>query len=407
MIDAQYYSEKRVNDIRNPRRLVAVGDKFGYDYDIVRPGVTAFGTARYRRGRWTLNSAGELSFGALWRRGHYENAVFTGVASFGRSDRYNLTTYNLGLSAVYSFSVNHRVAVCGNIQECEPETGDVFLSPECHNYGASAVNNFNLGGEIRYEGFFAGVVRIEASAYLARERRGAEILRYYDDLYADYTADNLSGYSIMTMKGVTRNMGGLEVAINVDITPRLNLRGMAAFNRYVYVGDPEVGIASDANLQSRLVGSSAKLGGYVAGDSPQTMAAVSMRYNAPSRWRLEVTLSYAGDRYVSISPVRRTQRIAFLATSPEESAAFATQERLPDAYSLNAYISKGFTLFGINFFCSLSANNILDKDIIYGGYEQNRIRKEGSGVNRTYKPFPSKYAYAYPRSFYAMLSVNF
>jgi hypothetical protein len=96
-----------------------------------------------------------------------------------------------------------------------------------------------------------------------------------------------------------------------------------------------------------------------------------------------------------------------LASSPEVRSGFRTQERLPDASSLGLYVSKGFIIADRYMYASVSVDNILNREIIYGGYEQNRIRKSGTGINRTYSPFPSKYSYAYPRTFYLTVSANF
>jgi hypothetical protein len=48
--------------------------------------------------------------------------------------------------------------------------------------------------------------------------------------------------------------------------------------------------------------------------------------------------------------------------------------------------------------------NILGSPIIYSGYEQMRILRQGSGINRTLAPFPSKYLWSYPTTWNLTIS---
>ena len=76
---------------------------------------------------------------------------------------------------------------------------------------------------------------------------------------------------------------------------------------------------------------------------------------------------------------------------------------------LNVGVTKGFTLFGVRVFASLSVDKLLDRrDIVYGGYEQMRFDEYTAADGRNaYRPFPARYSYAYPRTFLASLTVSF
>lgn len=60
-----------------------------------------------------------------------------------------------------------------------------------------------------------------------------------------------------------------------------------------------------------------------------------------------------------------------------------------DAWVLNVGVTKGFTLFGVRVFASLSVDNLLDRrDIVYGGYEQMRFDEYTAADGRNaYRPF--------------------
>ncbi len=408
LIDDRYYGSKYLNDVRNPGRKVRHGDRFGYDYDIRRGEAALFIGGRYAyNSRWMFVFAGELAFKSLERKGNYEKQTFPGALSYGKSGRLGFTTYALEGSARYRLSLHHTAWLHLLAADMEPSHEDIFLNPASHNFTAATENMALYSAGLRYNGFIAGFLTLEMAAYFTQSRNGSEILRYYDDLYADYSSDDLSGYSVMTMRGIDRRNMGIEVGIGIYITSRLKLSLAGAAGSHTYTSDPSVAIRADVNLHERLSDGRSYLSGYISSPSPQAVFMSSLTWSTPSRWRVELSWNYAGMRYVSLSPVRRTGRIADLASAPEMRREFRTQERLPDASTLSLYVSKGFVIAGHYMYASLSVDNIMDRRIIYGGYEQHRIRKEGTGINRTYSPFPSKYSYSYPRSFYLTVSANF
>ena len=54
---------------------------------------------------------------------------------------------------------------------------------------------------------------------------------------------------------------------------------------------------------------------------------------------------------------------------------------------------------------TLSVRNLLgNRNIVYGGYESSRIRNYMSGAQRIYAPQDDVLTYAYPRTYYVVLS---
>lgn len=408
LVDDQYYGSKYLNDLRNPGRRVRQGDRFGYDYDIRRNEASLFVAGWYNESEnWGFSFSGNLAFKSLLREGNYEKETFPGPLSYGKSDRLTFTTYTLKGTVDYSFTLHHRLSLQLLAADLEPSHEDVFLNPASHNFTAATENTSLLSAGLRYSGFVGGFLKFELAAWYTQSRNGMEMLRYYDDLYAEYSSDDLSGYSVMTMHGVDKRSFGLEAGVGIDISTRIRLLLAAMVGSHTYTSDPTVDIRADVNLHERLAGGRSYLSGYISNSSPQAVFLSSLSWSSPSRWRVELSWSYAGKRYVSPSPVRRTGRITDLASSPEMRNEFRVQERLPDASSFGLYVSKGFLIAGRYLHAGLSVDNLMNSAIIYGGFEQNRIRKSGTGINRTYSPFPSKYAYHYPRTFYLTVSANF
>lgn len=74
--------------------------------------------------------------------------------------------------------------------------------------------------------------------------------------------------------------------------------------------------------------------------------------------------------------------------------------------TVNLFLSKTFRVGGGYLSLTGSVNNIANRtNIVYSGYEQMRVLKTGTGTDRSFSPFASKYYYGYGRTYY--LTVNY
>ena len=90
------------------------------------------------------------------------------------------------------------------------------------------------------------------------------------------------------------------------------------------------------------------------------------------------------------------------------SHAFTRQERLPDAFTLDAALFKSFRFERSRLTASLMLRNLTgEADTVYGGYESLRVRRIRPGDDTLYAPHASRCTYAWPRSFYLTISYRF
>jgi outer membrane receptor protein involved in Fe transport len=90
------------------------------------------------------------------------------------------------------------------------------------------------------------------------------------------------------------------------------------------------------------------------------------------------------------------------------------QERLPDAVSVDAAAWKSFRLRSKRgeeykrLVVSLSVRNLLGREnMIYSGRESLRIYRRSIAGDYLYEPFPTRYTYAYPRTYYISVTYRF
>ena len=151
------------------------------------------------------------------------------------------------------------------------------------------------------------------------------------------------------------------------------------------------------------------LNGCTPGGAPQLTACAELGYFGPKGWGFKTSAGYAGARYVEPSLLRRTERIARQGgTTREMFDAFTRQQRLGDAFTLDAALFKTFWFDRSRLTASLILCNLLgDIDTVYSAYESQRVRRIRSGDTLCYAPHATRLTYAYPRSFYLTVSYRF
>lgn len=388
------------NDVRTSGRTVGEGDRFGFEYSMTETHLRGYASAGYETGRFRMFVSAVLSRTFYRRRGRYEKETLPGTLSFGPSRRAVFPGWSVGLSAGWSLTARSDISGYVSYEGAPPAVNDAFLLPDYANSLVPAARSARtlragVGGRFDFR-----TVRLDATVYIIRSEAEGRVLRYYDDLFSEY--------SLMCLSGIRRLCCGIEAGAQVNITPRFSVSAAAALNRYSYVSSPSVDIYSGVNLKPLLTGSESGLRGYVCAAAPQTAVCAEAMFRHPSGWRVSLGWVWLSDRYAEAEPLRRTPRILQLAASPEAGARFSGQARLPDVSFINLYVSKRFYSGVGDFTVSVSADNLLsDGNTVYGEREQMRFVRRRSGAAEVYEPLPSRRIYSYPLVLRASLSYKF
>ncbi|MBC5615915.1 MULTISPECIES: hypothetical protein [Alistipes] len=401
LIDDRYFGDKLQNNLRAPDRRVAVGERYGYDYDLDYVCGEGWLTADLRNrsderfGGYVALRVAQVGYS---RNGRYEKELFPGSDSYGRSSRLHFTEYTLKGGIDCLFTPAHTLRLDLLYEDVAPAARDVFVSIDYRNRTVGDPRTANrFGGELSYR--YAGrTVRLELCAYATVSRGESEVRRYYDDI--------ASVYSDMELSGIGKLYAGVEFGAEVLLTRRFALRVAASQARNSYRNDPSVRILSDKDGSVIADRARSLLKGYRLGGSPQRIASAELSYRGAKLWMASLSVNYAADHYTTVSPLNRMGRVYDYAASPEDLRALTEQERFPEAFTIDLFVSKSFRLGSRYLSVSAAVNNLANrKEIVYSGYEQMRLRKSGTGLNQSITAFGSKYLYAYPRTYY--LTVNF
>ena len=282
-----------------------------------------------------------------------------------------------------------------------PDVENLFLNPQYNNRVVdNPVAERHLAAEIDYR-YKSTAVNLLLSAYFTMTDNERQVFRAYDDLSATYCDVDIAGL------GTARY--GVEAAAEVRLSRVLRASFSAAAGRYVYSKNPYVTHYADTDNSVVSSRSQSYMGDCFVGGAPMVSGTAELIYLTYRGWAASLGAQVVALRYVDPSLIRRTERVAYQASSSEEIfQRFIEQRRLNDVATVDASVSKWFNIGRSRLSLTLSVRNLLGKDdIIYGGYESSRIRNYMSGARRIYTPQDDVLTYAYPRTYYAVVAWKF
>lgn len=401
LVDDDTYGTLLQNDLRHPDREIRRGDRFAYDYSLTARSAELFLQADYRSDRFRGEASLRLGSAAAGRRGHYEKELFPGNQSYGRSRVLRFAPYRLKVSGGWAFTPRHYVELSLLAAAEMPDAASLFYQPLYNNRTLTDPQpQRTFGAEATYR-LTGPTVDLQASLFALLMLDGTEMRRYYDDL------SHL--YCDMAVTGIGLGCFGVEAAAVIRLSPRWRLTLAASAGRYRHVRDPRVEVLSDVDNTPVDRGSTSRMNGCRVGGAPERTASAELSWFGRRGWGIHASTGYAGARYVEPMPLRRTDRLAGEAGITREAyAAFTRQERLPDAWTLDASLFRSFWFERSRLTVALLLRNLLgNSDLVYNGYESLRVRQIRSGDATFYTPQATRYSYVPPRSFYLTVSYRF
>ncbi len=404
--DIDYYLEddytslnQLPNDCRNRDRTVTEGDRYGYDYALVRQAFELMFRTSYRHNDRFIAAGVRAGGCRIYRQGYFEKGLFPGAGSYGRSRPLNFAPWAVDLVAGIRLGEGHDLRLTAQAEYAVPEADRLFLQPLYNNRAVDdPALERHLSADLRY-GFERKGLTAEVTLYVSLQQNGLESWRTYDDLLYEY-CDRIT-------TGIAQRAVGVEASVTVQTLPRLKIGFAGSASSVRYTADPQVSLYRDRDNEPLVLSAASHMKGCTPEGLPQYTATVSADYTG-KRWGSRLQASYAGGRSVEPDFMRRTERFAReVASSPEDLDALTAQEHLPDAFSCDLLLWKTFRLSQRHrLTLSLFVRNLTgSRSTLYGGYETSRLRRCAS--TGSWRLQGSRYSYAYARSFSFQASWRF
>jgi hypothetical protein len=331
----------------------------------------------------------------LQREGFYEKELFPGEESFGRSEALAFTTYSLSAAGYLNAGARHSFFLSAFASSEAPFARNLFLSPQQNNFTVAAPETSGLYGAEASWAYTGEGIDLRVGGFVNSVTGETQVRQYYDDL--------ASTFADMAVRGIDRLGYGVEVGLSARPTGWLTFSAGASVGEYRYNSEPTATLYEDATGEIF----SEDIVCYMSGLStglPSLAAGAELAYSDRRYLRFSISGEWLGDRFVEVNPLFHSARVAGINSAPEIMKQFTSQESLPDAFTLGLSLSKGWVVGGGFLRLAGSVRNLLGASIVHSGYEQMRIRRLGTGLERTLVPFPPKIMYAYPMTYSLTLS---
>ena len=391
------------NDLNNPNRIVGVGDKFGYNYDlnIKKGSVWMQGVFKFRK--IDIFVATDHSYTSFYRNGNVKSGLFADN-SYGKSTIYNFYNSSIKGGLTYKIDGRNYVYANGSYGSRAPFFENAYIAPRTRDFVQDNLKSEEvLSTEVGYV-MNAPKLKIRANGYYTQFKNQIDVLSFYDDQY-----QNFVNYAISNIGKIHT---GFEFGLEAKIYKGLNLTAAAAIGQYTYNTRQSATITADNSsdiLAKDVVVYSKDF--YVP--TPQQAYTIGLDYRSPKFWFVNVNFNYFDKMYLNFNPIRRTaDAVSGVVEGSDQWHQILDQTELKSQYTLDAFagyswlMNRKFNQLKKRTFLvfNVGVNNILDnRNIVSGGYEQLRF----DFAEKNTEKFPDKRFYAYGVNFFASVGIRF
>ncbi|MCB9056780.1 MAG: TonB-dependent receptor [Chitinophagales bacterium] len=391
------------NDLNRPNRILYVGDRFGYDYDLRISKIAGWAQGVFKFNKVDLTLAGELSRTEFYRIGHVRNGLFPNN-SYGKSQVNSFNNYGIKAGATYKLDGRNYFYVNGGYMTRAPFFENVYISPRTRDLQQDNLTSTTIttveGGYIMN----SPKLKIRLTGYYTMVEDDYNVISFYHDDYRNFVNYALSNIDKL-------HFGG-ELGFEAKIGGGFSVTGAAAVGRYYYNSRQQAVITLDnsaANLGTETIFNN----NYRVPSTPQEAYSLGLNYRSTKFWFVSITGNYFDQMWLDYNPIRRTaSAVDGIEYKSDLWNTILAQTKWDSQYTIDFFGGKSWKLpknMEINgkptyIVFNLGINNILNnKDIITGGYEQLRFDFENRDVNK----FPAKVYYGWGINFYTSLTLRF
>ncbi|MEZ4793387.1 MAG: TonB-dependent receptor, partial [Gelidibacter sp.] len=228
------------SDLQNPNRIVTVGDKFKYNYNLYSNVLNGYASALFKYNKIDFYLAADVTKTEYQREGIYQNGSFPDN-SLGKGRKLDFTGFGGKAGFTYKLTGKHLFDV---------NAAYITKAPSLRNTYSNSRENHNIvgdqiGREISEEKlstvdasyiFRSPIVKAKLTGYYTKIENANEISFYY----ADGIGGSTTAFIQEILQGINKKHIGGEFGIEAQVTPTIKLKGVASVGQYTYDNNPDL-----------------------------------------------------------------------------------------------------------------------------------------------------------------------
>ena len=426
-VDPFFQGDLGQSDLNNPNRTVGVGDKYGYNYNLLSDNIDAFTQFKFTYSKVDFYLAQSFSRSQYQREGLYKNGIYENN-SLGKSDKEVFENFGFKGGLTYKLTGRHLFDFNGLYMTKAPNLRNTFSNARLNNNITPELTSENIMSLDASYIIRAPKLKLRLTAFMSKVRNATELSFFYgeglfdEDIVGDGNEDSFIS-EIVT--GISKKNIGGELGAEYQITSTIKATVAASYGEYTYDGNPNVKLNDDGQANSQNSNpitdfGSSYLKDYRQPGIPQQAYSFGLEYRAPAFWWIGANVNYLADSYIDVSSVLRTTNfvdagdgLGFDGANEQNVRDLLKQEKFDNFTLVNLVGGKSWRVSNKNrntvgFFASI--NNVFDIEYKTGGFEQSRKATypdlQADLANGT-PSFGPKYFYGYGRTYFVNFYFNF
>jgi hypothetical protein len=364
-------------------RLLYVGNKFGYDYDLLVHKGNFWTNYAVNTGIFHLMIAGKMGATDMRRHGNMRNGMFANN-SFGKSGRAKFGEAGGKGSITANLGGGHVISIGAGYQWNAPLASTAFVSPEMNNDFVSNLKDEHVfSSEFSYQ-YQTSWLHANVNAYFSYLDHVTEWQNFY--------FDDINSFSYVSMTGIKKEYYGVEAGLDFKITPSFNVKTIGTLSEAKNINNAHVRYMS--STKATYTDETVYNKNMREAGTPLTAASVILSYHSGG-WYLDLNCNYYDRIYLSYSPSYRyesslTNRQRIQGDVYDNEGNFLPgaldQSKGHGGFMVDGSIGKSIYLKHGSLSINLMVTNILNNEkICTGGYEQSRSDYTSSDNIRAYR----------------------
>ena len=387
-----------LNDGAEPKE-VKVGDKFGYDYNLLVNKAQLWGSYATDLKTVHLFVAGRVAGTTMQRDGKMRNGM-AADNSYGKSGTAKFLDGGGKAGAHMTLGHGHALMLGAGYEWKTPAPRTAFAAAQVNNDFVKDLKQEKiLSAEAGYQ-WKGSRVKLNINGYYAKIKDVTEQSLFYSDIE--------SSFVYVSMSNMEKEFYGVELGMNIKATDWLDVKLLGTVSEAKYTSDADMRM-----LQSNsgtYVDEKCIINGMREGGTPLSAYSIDLSYHK-NYWFIDLIGNYYDNIYLYYAPVsRRETELTRDIVNGQKVYNRPDQATGKGGFMLDASVGKTFRLkqgkrIGFNLMMTNLLNNI---NICTGGMEQNRLdtKQQQERTNNAYRFEKS------PRKFYAngingMLMINY
>lgn len=381
------------SDLRNPNRIVTVGDRYKYNYEINATVVSAFAQAQFKSNTVDYFVAIQGGRSDYQRTGFFENGNFIGDRSFGASEPLSFITAGAKIGATYKLTGRHLLDVHAGYYTQAPTLRNSFSNARQNNDVIIDLENEQIQAvDVSYI-YRSPLVKTRLTGFYTDFTNGTDLGFFFTQ---NFIAQTEASFVQEVLTDIARRNIGVELGAEAQVLPTLKLKAAASVGQYTYSNNPAIYYTSDDfdGPQTFGDGRVALQNLHVAG-GPERAYQIGFEYRDPEFWNVSLTTNYFSNAYLDFSNLARTANFnqdidgqPFIDFDPDVARELLKQRQIDDYVVVNIIGGKSWRVgkYFVGFFATI--NNVLNETFITGGFQDSRRANYRSALEEAQRDTP-------------------